>query len=86
PKHEGPVSVTIDVFRALPNSRPKRVAYEPDTVSPDADNIAKAVLDGLNGIAYEDDRQVVELHVRKHNRMRRAGDSVRFSVKAVPGA
>lgn len=32
----------------------------------DADNIAKSVLDGLNGIAYEDDEQVVELLVRKH--------------------
>lgn len=29
----------------------------------DADNLAKAVLDGLNGIAYADDKQVVELHV-----------------------
>jgi len=29
----------------------------------DADNLAKSVLDALNGIAYRDDRQVVELHV-----------------------
>lgn len=29
--------------------------------SPDPDNLAKAVLDGLNGIAYADDRQVVRL-------------------------
>lgn len=28
---------------------------------PDADNILKAVLDALNGVAYEDDRQVVEV-------------------------
>ena len=32
----------------------------------DVDNVAKSVLDGLNGIAYEDDDQVVELLVRKH--------------------
>lgn len=29
----------------------------------DADNYGKAILDGLNGIAYEDDRQVVQIAV-----------------------
>lgn len=32
---------------------------------PDLDNLAKAVLDSLNGIAYEDDSQCVELEVSK---------------------
>lgn len=32
---------------------------------PDVDNIAKAVLDGLNGVAYNDDAQVVNLAVGK---------------------
>lgn len=32
----------------------------------DLDNVAKSILDGLNGIAYVDDDQVVELLVRKH--------------------
>ena len=32
---------------------------------PDIDNVAKAVLDALNGVAYRDDTQVIELHVRK---------------------
>ena len=31
----------------------------------DVDNLAKFVLDSLNGIVYVDDRQVVELHVKK---------------------
>lgn len=31
----------------------------------DTDNIAKIVLDSLNGIAYDDDAQVSRLHVRK---------------------
>lgn len=32
---------------------------------PDADNIAKCILDGLNGVAYEDDSQVCDLRVIK---------------------
>lgn len=32
---------------------------------PDIDNIAKVVLDALNGVAYRDDVQVVELLMRK---------------------
>lgn len=30
---------------------------------PDLDNAAKSILDGLNGVAWDDDRQVSELHV-----------------------
>lgn len=37
----------------------------PITVKPDLDNLAKAILDALNGIAYEDDRQVSDLHVSR---------------------
>lgn len=32
---------------------------------PDADNIAKVICDALNGIAYRDDTQVINLHIRK---------------------
>lgn len=32
---------------------------------PDIDNIGKAILDALNGIAYEDDNQIAELVVHK---------------------
>lgn len=34
-------------------------------VKPDLDNVAKIVLDSLNGIAYADDKQIVELRVKK---------------------
>ena len=32
---------------------------------PDCDNIAKIILDALNGLAYDDDAQVVQLSVKK---------------------
>lgn len=35
------------------------------TKKPDADNIAKAICDALNGIAYKDDSQIVDLKVEK---------------------
>lgn len=35
------------------------------TKKPDIDNIAKIILDGLNGVAYKDDNQVAELRVYK---------------------
>ena len=39
---------------------------EPDsTIRGDADNICKGILDALNTIAYDDDKQVQKLSVRK---------------------
>lgn len=40
--------------------------YFRDRRAPDADNAAKALLDGMNKVVFRDDRQVVELVVRKH--------------------
>lgn len=67
---DGPVKVNISVWRHLPRSKPKGVTEEPDTLKPDADNIAKAVLDALNGVAWRDDSQVVAMSVRKFPRRR----------------
>lgn len=68
--HDGGVIVSIDVYRCLPKSAPKSVKSEPDVIKPDADNIAKAVLDALNGVAWIDDSQVVGLQVNKFPRRR----------------
>ena len=65
-----PVTVEIVTERRLPKSKAKGVESEPDTVRPDADNIAKLVLDALNGIAWADDSQVTHLEVRQHDRKR----------------
>lgn len=39
------------------------VAYFKNKVHGDADNIAKSILDGMNGVAWTDDRLISELHV-----------------------
>lgn len=64
PKGE-PVEVLIRTHRQLPKR--KRLDEE-DTLKPDADNIAKLVMDALTGVAYEDDSQVTKLQVIKHPR------------------
>jgi len=65
-----PLRMTVETYRPLPKSAPKKVASEKDVHKPDASNILKAVEDALNGIAYEDDRQIVEARVVKHDRER----------------
>lgn len=65
-----PVHVEIDTYRVMPKSRPKKVRHEPDVYKPDADNVAKLVLDALNGVAWQDDTQVTDLDVHKHDRTR----------------
>lgn len=69
--HEGPVSVMIHANHSVPKSWSKAaraMALSGEvaaTRKPDADNIAKIVLDALNGLAWHDDTQVVELTVTK---------------------
>ena len=66
----GPIAVCIMTYRQLPKSTPKSVSSEHDTHKPDIDNVAKIVLDALNGVAWEDDAQVVSLTVSKLKRTR----------------
>ncbi len=58
----GPVKVTINAFFDPPASwsKKKRAAFVggPHIQKPDCDNIGKAILDGLNRIAFVDDSQV----------------------------
>jgi Holliday junction resolvase RusA-like endonuclease len=65
----GPVQLRLIAYFAPPASWSKRkreaMLGQPHTQRPDADNIAKAVKDGLNRIAWGDDCQVAELSVRK---------------------
>jgi Holliday junction resolvase RusA-like endonuclease len=58
---EGPIEIEL-VFgfeRAKTNRHRHHITH------PDIDNLAKTVLDGLNGLAYCDDRQIMSLKVSK---------------------
>lgn len=79
--YTGELEVIISTFRAMPQSRPKKLLQEPDVYKFDADNIAKSVLDALNGVAWKDDTQVTDLHIIKHPRMRRDADEMHITVK-----
>ncbi|WP_374349208.1 RusA family crossover junction endodeoxyribonuclease [Chitinimonas sp.] len=64
---EGPVAVHMDITVSVPQSWPKRRAADAlagrvlPTKKPDIDNVEKAIFDGLNGIAWRDDVQVVDV-------------------------
>jgi Holliday junction resolvase RusA-like endonuclease len=66
PDYIGEVSMHITLTRPYPTSWPKwRRGPVAATARPDADNLAKGVADGLNGVAYHDDAQVTYLSVSK---------------------
>ncbi len=75
-----PVRVSITTARGMPKGRPKRVESEPDVYKPDCDNIAKLVLDALNGVAWADDTQVNMLSVQKFARDRVAEEQTHVIV------
>lgn len=52
--------------------------YLPTRRKIDLDNLSKAVLDGMNGVVYEDDQQTVELRIRKFYRPSAPGVRVRI--------
>ena len=67
---EGPVGLSLQVFRPQPNSYPKKPTNGnpwpwADVKRPDADNYAKICQDAMNGIAFRDDSQIIDLRVSK---------------------
>lgn len=70
PPLEGPLKISVEAYFGVPVSwsQKKRdsalTGVIRPTGSPDIDNILK-VIDGLNGIAWRDDSQIIEAHVSK---------------------
>jgi Holliday junction resolvase RusA-like endonuclease len=66
--HGEPVNVVIDFVAQRPKSHLRKSGVKPDAPKLprfDLDNAAKACLDALNGVAWEDDSQVARLVVEK---------------------
>ena len=68
---QGAIRARIEIYYSVPKSYSKRKieaikgGADYPMKKPDCDNVAKIVLDSLNKIAYDDDKQVVELTVLK---------------------
>ena len=67
PPHAGPVAVSVEAVFIPPLSWSKKRRADPGhkVSKPDVDNLAKSVLDGLNGLAFIDDSQIVRLEAGK---------------------
>lgn len=64
---EKPIFATISAYFKPNNELAKYEAYRVACMNhKDLDNIAKIILDSLNGIAYNDDKQIVHLEVHKN--------------------
>ncbi len=79
-----PVTFVVDVYKKPPKRWPRGVPKWlkpnlPFVTTPDTDNISK-VKDGLNGIAWYDDAQVVDDHVIKHDRLEGTETRMEFTV------
>ena len=68
---EKPLRAEIEVFIKMPQSfskikKQRAIAGEiRPLIKPDVDNCTKNIFDALNGIVYLDDKQIVELSVKK---------------------
>ena len=65
-KLEGPVELIITIYKTKSKfTKKEKALIEEDKcwciTKPDADNVAKLVLDALNKTAYDDDNQVVKI-------------------------
>jgi len=68
----GPVKIKIEAYMPIPKSASKKIqkAMKAGQIrpakKPDWDNIGKIITDALNGIAYNDDKQIVSCLVEKY--------------------
>jgi len=70
-KLNGEIHAEITAVYPIPKNTPKArrelmlLGNINPTIKPDCDNVAKAIMDALNGVAYDDDKQVTKLTVNK---------------------
>lgn len=66
------LGVSIKIFQSIPKSTSKKKANEMlmgeirPNKKPDPDNCIKSILDGLNGVSFRDDSQIVHLDCDKY--------------------
>lgn len=81
----GPVMLEMKIFVSVAQSWSKKKTAEAlqgvvmPTKKPDADNVLKAICDGINGIVFKDDVQVVNVSLSK-----RFSETPGVSVRVVP--
>lgn len=70
-KYKTPIKEAVEVEMIFSFERPKSWSKKKKentffhTVKPDIDNLQKAILDGLNKVAFEDDKQVFSVKAKK---------------------
>ena len=81
----GPLKVELNFFRHAQSSLSKKEralrlsgSHRP-VVKPDTDNYIKSTLDGLNGLLWEDDNQIVDLIAHKYY-----SDNPRVEIEVTP--
>ena len=69
---ESYVRMELKLYYAIAKSNTKKIKEQkllgelrPD-IKPDIDNVIKLIADSLNGLAYKDDTQIIELEAKKY--------------------
>jgi len=75
---EDALALEVIFYMRRPKSVPPSRRFP--SVKPDIDNLLKAVVDGMNGVVYADDKLVVDVHVAKRYAL--AKDEPRVVVRA----
>lgn len=84
---EGALQAIIIAYYKIPPSYTKkrvqaiREGKEYPCKKPDGDNIAKIILDSLNKIAFDDDKQIIDLRVIK--KFTEENERVEFEIKKI---
>lgn len=60
---KGPLGVNLQFHKQRPKTKNEKEIWV--ITKPDLDNYIKAVLDAVNGVLWEDDKQIVEMTARK---------------------